>query len=397
MIWFVLWILTLAALVYLHFWWKKRLLEARNEAAKKMAELDRQQHLFVAHAFAEKEALFNSMVEGVMVLDSEGHIRLANRALSGLFSLSEHIIGKTVLEALRIHELSDVITRLSKEKSVGVEMVLPGLDQRVFEVNASALFDSESRPKGTILVFHDVTRIKKLEKTRQEFVANVSHELRTPLALIKGYVETLIDGAKDKPETLNRFLETIERNTSRLTLIIEDLLTISRIESGKIKLNFVKIDLHLAVARTIEDFQPRSRKKGVQMTNSVPGGLLIWADVDRLNQVLSNLLDNAIKYGRNEGSVVVEAQSNSEGKIEVSVRDDGPGIPPDAVGRIFERFYRVDKARSRDQGGTGLGLAIVKHIIHSHGGKVWVASQPGIGSTFFFTLEAPSAVHMQSA
>jgi two-component system, OmpR family, phosphate regulon sensor histidine kinase PhoR len=387
MMWVVILILSAAALVILQVTWKKRLFVVQNEAAKKIAELERQQHLFAAHASAEKEALFNSMVEGVLVLDPDGRVRLANRALENLFALSDGFVGKTVLEALRIHELGLILNRLAKEgKVIGAELILPGLEQRIFEVNAASIFDREGQQKGVILVFHEVTRIKKLEKTRQEFVANVSHELRTPLALIKGYVETLIDGAKDVPETQDRFLNSIERNANRLALIIEDLLTISRLESGKIVLKYSKIDLHVAVMRTIEDFYPRSTQKNVRMVNAVPKGLIALADADRLNQVFSNLIDNAIKYGRNDGLVTVKARL-TEGKIEMAVHDDGPGIPPDSLARVFERFYRVDKARSRDQGGTGLGLAIVKHIVQSHGGKVWAVSQPGLGSAFFFTLD----------
>lgn len=380
--------LALIALIVLHLWWRRQFLAAQEVSQQELSKLAAQQNQLATQALAEKEALFNSMVEGVLVLDRNGRVRLANRALGTLFSLPPDIVGKTLLEALRVHDLAAVVGRLATVKQVpAVEITLPGIDQRIFEVSAAAVLNDRGEQEGAILVFHDLTRIKKLENTRQEFVANVSHELRTPLSLIKGYVETLIDGAVEKPDVAQRFLRTIERNADRLTLLIEDLLTISRLESGKTVLNFTRLDLRAAVDRTIEDLAPRARQKAVRLLNVVPVGLSARADANRIQQVLSNLLDNAIKYGRVEGTVEISARLAEDGRVEVAVRDDGPGIPPEALGRIFERFFRVDKARSREQGGTGLGLSIVKHIVQSHGGKAWAASKPGQGSIFFFTLE----------
>ncbi len=354
----------LVALVLLHLWWRRQFLAAQEFAQQELSKLAAQQNQMAAQALAEKEALFNSMVEGVLVLDRNGRVRLANRALGTLFSVPSDIVGKTLLEALRIHELAAVASRVAAERQVpAFEITLPGIEQRIFEVSAAAVLNEKGEQEGAILVFHDLTRIKKLENTRQEFVANVSHELRTPLSLIKGYVETLIDGAKDKPDVAERFLRTIERNADRLSLLIEDLLTISRLESGKTILNFTRLDLHAAVDRAMEDLAPHARQKAVRLINAVPAGIGARADANRIQQVLSNLLDNAIKYGRVEGTVEVSARIAEDGRVEVAVRDDGPGIPPEALGRIFERFFRVDKARSREQGGTGLGLSIVKHIV----------------------------------
>jgi two-component system phosphate regulon sensor histidine kinase PhoR len=389
MIWQITSAALAGALVCTHVSWRRRHEKARADAAAEIDRLNARQKQFTADALAEKEALFNSMVEGVMLLDATGRVRLANRAMSTLFGLREEIIGKTILEALRVHALADLIKRLSVEKQiVGFEITLPGIEARVFEVNATSVPGEDGG--GTILVFHDLTRLKKLENTRQEFVANVSHELRTPLSLIKGFVETLIDGAKDNPEVAERFLRTIERNTRRLTLLIDDLLTISRLESGKTLLNLTRLDMRQAADRAIEDLLPKAREKNVQLVNETPAELLARADSDRIQQVFSNLIDNAIKYGRADGTVVVDGRETDDGKIEMSVSDDGPGIPPDSLERIFERFYRVDKARSREQGGTGLGLSIVKHIVQSHGGKAWASSQPGSGSVFCFTLENAS-------
>jgi two-component system phosphate regulon sensor histidine kinase PhoR len=216
-------------------------------------------------------------------------------------------------------------------------------------------------------------------------VANVSHELRTPLSHIKGYVETLLSGAKDDPQVSVRFLQTIERNAERLKLLIEDLLTISELESGRVQLNLQTLALRSVVEKVLEDFKARAAAKSVTLVGEVPE-LQVRADFGRLEQVISNLLDNAIKYGRSCGQVRVGARAVEGDKVEVFVQDDGPGLPPEALERVFERFYRVDKARSREQGGTGLGLSIVKHIVQNHGGKVWVTSELEKGATFCFTL-----------
>jgi two-component system phosphate regulon sensor histidine kinase PhoR len=218
-------------------------------------------------------------------------------------------------------------------------------------------------------------------------VANVSHELRTPLSLIKGYTETLLDGAKDDPAVAVKFLQTIDRNAERLKLLIEDLLTISELESGRMRLQLQPVSLPVFVGKLVEDFQPRASARNVRFVNAVPE-LVVSADPNRLGQVFSNLVDNAIKYGRTGGTVNLLARASKDGMVEICVGDDGPGIPEEACERVFERFYRVDKARSREQGGTGLGLSIVKHIVQSHGGRVWVESEPGKGSRFYFSLPA---------
>jgi two-component system phosphate regulon sensor histidine kinase PhoR len=264
------------------------------------------------------------------------------------------------------------------------------LSERWLRVNAAVISNSAGEREGTILVFHDLTRLKQLERTREEFVANVSHELRTPLSLIKGYVETLLDGARNNPEVAERFLKIIERNANRLDLLIQDLLTISALESGRMKLNLQPVALRQLVEKVFSDLHAKAENKNVSLINELPE-LAASADVNRLDQVFANLVDNAIKYGRASGSVRVGGEKMDDGKLEIFVRDDGPGIPPESLDRVFERFYRVDKARSRDQGGTGLGLSIVKHIVHAHGGDVRCESELGKGATFFFTL--PAADH----
>jgi two-component system, OmpR family, phosphate regulon sensor histidine kinase PhoR len=375
--------------VLLAIFFQLRLREARNLAAQLRAERDttaRQRRDLEDQARAERQTLFNSMVEGVVLLDRNGRIQLVNQSLEHQFGLNVDVRGQTLGEAFRRPELAQLLTRLQTEKNVlSAELDVGGSEARYFEVTAATVFDREGTPQGAILVFHDLTRIRQLENTRREFVANVSHELRTPLSLIKGYVETLLDGAVSDPDLSAKFLQTIERHSNRLTNLIEDLLTISRLESGQITLQLRAIPLRPFAASLIAELQTRARERGTTIVNEIPESLAGRADPDRLEQVFVNLIENAIKYGRAKGNVSLKGRALN-GHVELCVQDDGPGIPPDARERIFERFYRVDKARSREAGGTGLGLAIVKHIVQSHGGKVWVDSEPGNGARFFFTL-----------
>ena len=381
-------ILLLAALVALHFSWRWKL---RREQASARAELSRStqsEHSTAAEALARQNAIFDSMIEGVLVLDENGVVSFANRAFAEMFATVGILRGKALLETVRSHEIAEIAARARAEGRVlDHELKLPGEPERWLQINAAAVTAVDRRKLGTILVFHDLTRLKQLEATRQEFVANVSHELRTPLAMIKGYTETLLGGAKDDPATATKFLQTVERHADRLTLLIEDLLTISSLESGQIKLNLQALALSGVVEKVFAELKLRADARSMKLVNQMPA-LTAQADANRLHQVLSNLVDNAIKYGRAEGSVTVGGRTLEDGAIEISVQDDGPGIPADSLERVFERFYRVDKARSRDQGGTGLGLAIVKHIVQAHGGKVCARSEPGRGATFCFTLSA---------
>jgi two-component system phosphate regulon sensor histidine kinase PhoR len=384
--WFAFTLILSAALVGLHFWWRAKFAAQSGRRTAELETFQRRQQQVSLDAKAQQQVLFNSMLEGLLLLDRNRKIYLANRAFKNLFGLKIELRGKTIMEALRVHELDELVKRVEAEGQVFEhELKLPEFSERWLQVNAAVISNAAGEREGTILVFHDLTRLKQLERQREEFVANVSHELRTPLSLIKGYVETLLDGARNNPEVAERFLQIIERNTNRLDLLIQDLLAISALESGKMKLELQPVELRQLVEKVFNDLHSRAENRSIKLVNELPA-MTANADVNRVDQVFANLVDNAIKYGRAQGTVTVGGEKTDAGKLEIFVRDDGPGIPPEALDRVFERFYRVDKARSRDQGGTGLGLSIVKHIVQSHGGEVWAKSELGKGTTFFFTL-----------
>jgi two-component system, OmpR family, phosphate regulon sensor histidine kinase PhoR len=396
MFWPLLTAVCLMAMAALHLWWRNRFAREQRTTHRAIATLQDTQHRTKADSESRQAALFDSMAEGVLVLDQADRIQLANRALTELLGGMTDLRSRTIMEAFRLHELSELVKRLVTEKQVlGYELKVLRPNERWLQVNGAALLNESGARQGTLLVFHDLTRLKQLERTRQEFVANVSHELRTPLSLIKGYVETLLDGAKDNPEIAAKFLQTIDRNAERLTRLIEDLLTISELESGRIKLNLQPVPLRAVVGKVVADFKAPAEQRQIKLVNET-SEVLVRADPDRLEQVLFNLIDNAIKYGKQSGLVTVSVKRTEGDFIQVCVQDNGPGMPPEALERVFERFYRADKARSREQGGTGLGLSIVKHIVQSHGGRVWAKSEPGNGAAFYFTLPQDVAGLQQS-
>ena len=388
MFWPILTLLALAALPVVYSVSRRQRVHSERAAAAEIQTLKQAQNQAFLHFQAQQKTLLDSMLEGLLVLDTRGRISLANRAFSALFGLSIDIRGRTILEAVRLHELAELIRPLGTESEVlATELKLSRPVERWLQINAAVVRGPEGQRQGVIIVFHDVTRVRQLEDVRRDFVANVSHELRTPLSLIQGYVETLLDGAKNDPEVALRFLQTIERNTARLRRLIEDLLTISELESGRVKLDLQPVALAAVVRKVFEDFKDRAAGVQVQLVNAVPD-FTLRADPGRVEQVLTNLVDNAIKYGHDGGTVRVGAVALPEGMVEVCVRDEGPGIAPEDLTRLFERFYRVDRARSREQGGTGLGLSIVKHLVQCHGGKVRAESQIGEGAAFYFTFPA---------
>ncbi len=393
-------LLALAALATNAWWWwrSRRSYEELTRANERAEDWKIQCEGARADNQAQLAALLNSMNEGVLVADTACRVRLVNRALQEDFLLKNGLAGRSLVEVFRSPELQSLVSQV-EDKVVEAEIPfeLPGGTKRTYHTHATIYRNSQNTPQGVILVFHDLTQIKRLENLRQEFVANVSHELRTPLSMIKGCVETLLDGAKDEPVAQEKFLRIIERHADRLTFLIEDLLILSQLESGRVEFNFKQMELAPAVKRVIDDLALKAGARNVALDNQIPAGVQVCADANRLLQVFYNLVENAIKYGRMNGKVLVGARPEGEGQVLVWVKDDGPGMPPEAVQRVFERFYRADKSRSREQGGTGLGLAIVKHIVQAHHGKVWAESQINQGATFFFTLPIKEFASEESA
>lgn len=380
-----------AAAFALAFGWRRERLLRKAEAdrdRREDAELRTRRDIELREQAGRTAALFDRMIEGLIVVDAGGRIRLANKSAAALFEFDAPAVGRTILEATRNHEIAAVAGRLEQELEVlGHELRIESIAAaRFLQVNALAMRDPSGAADGAIFVFHDLTRLRQLEGLRQEFVANVSHELRTPLSLIKSATETLIDGAKEDSAALGRFLQIIDKHANRLALLIDDLLLLSTLDSGGLRLDRQAVPFRSTVQDAMDDLRPRALARDVTLENAVPASLVALADVDRLRQVISNLLDNAIKYGRAGGKARVEGLLRPDGAIEIRVVDDGPGIPREFQERIFERFYRVDKARSREQGGTGLGLAIVKHVVQAHGGQVRLESGPAGGSAFIFSI-----------
>ncbi|MDP3073311.1 MAG: ATP-binding protein [Opitutaceae bacterium] len=375
------------------WWFRDQLVREQLRQAHDLAEVGARREAELAAQAERTAALFDRMVEGIVVVGADGRIRIANRAAGALFGFAPPAVGRTVLEATRHHEVATLVARLEREPAVlSHELRLEGVaETRYLQVNALALRTPAGAADGAVLVFHDLTRLRQLEAVRQEFVANVSHELRTPLSLIKSAAETLIDGGKNDPAVTARFLELIDKHANRLTLLIDDLLLLARLDSGRIELKLRPVPLAAAAQEAIDDAALIAQTRRVTIENRVAPEVAAHADPERLRQVLANLIDNAIKYGREGGRVIVGGRALEGARVELTVRDDGPGIPAEARTRIFERFYRVDKARSREQGGTGLGLAIVKNVVQAHGGDVRVESAPDKGTEFFITLPAARA------
>jgi len=331
-------------------------------------------------------AIFNSMIEGVIVVDRHSNIVSVNPTVEKIFNISnKEVEGKIFLEAVRNNEISEIISSVlenGQPLSAEVDLVLPVC--KMFEVNAAPIFDNNAI-NGCLVVIHDITEIRKLETMRSDFVANVSHELKTPLTSIKGFVETLLEGALDDKENNSKFLNIIHDHAGRLNNLVDDLLSLSHLESKEIVLNKKSLNLREQLEDVVSSFRSQLEKMDIKIKNDLPAGIIVSVDKNRIKQVFTNLIDNAIKFNREKGSIHTHVQKVG-GKIKVFVEDSGIGIPEKDIPRIFERFYRVDKARSRELGGTGLGLSIVKHIIELHGGSVGVESIEGLGSKFWFIL-----------
>ncbi len=347
----------------------------------------------------ELEAVLSGMNEAVIVLDRNLVITELNAAAARLIAYSpDPVIGKSLIQVIRNTDLNNFAQQTLLTGGVShCSMLIPREGQEIhLQVNASTIetelagLHGKQKIQRLVLVLNDITTLKRLEQIRKEFVANVSHELKTPITSIKGFVETLLDGAIDEEETAKRFLTIVQNQTSRLGNIIEDLLTLSRLEQTEEErnLNFEKIFLIHPVSEAISICQSRAAAKFIDIHMECNRDLQIRGNSRLIEQALVNLIDNAIKYCPDESVVLVRTEEEADGRILLAVEDNGPGIPEADHARIFERFYRVEKARSRDMGGTGLGLAIVKHIMLTHGGSVSLESVREEGSTFM--LRFPS-------
>lgn len=345
---------------------------------KRMSETDEER--------AKLLLVLNNMTEGVIAINADGRILLVNPSAENILEVSgSKIEGKLLWNIVKKSRIGEMVRKAVSEQTI-VEEEIEFLFKERKIIKTHVIGVSQGDVAG-IIVLSDMTKIRNLERIRKDFVANVSHELRTPLTSLQGFVETLLGGALKDEEAATRFLKIMEEDVNRLSRLIDDLLTLSRLESKQELLHFKRIHLNHEIAQILERFKPHAEGRNLNLIDETAQAEAIYLDADRdkLHQVFVNLLDNAIKYNRDGGEVRLQAVVR-DGQAEIVIADTGIGIPQEAMGRLFERFSRVDKARSREMGGTGLGLSIVKHIVEKHGGRVACESVWGQGSRFIVTL-----------
>ena len=353
------------------------LMDGRRELEKRVLESE-----------SSVQTVFAAMLDGLAVTDDRRRVRLMNRAFRQIFGVPDNGAG-TLLELVHnaaIDRLALQAIQQREPQTETIELSRGGAEPRVMEVSVVPL-DPKSVPEnGAVLLFHDVSHFRKVEKMRRDFVANVSHELRTPLSIFRGYLETLLDDPHQPPGELLRILEIMERHSNRLHALVEDVLSLARLESPGIELHRTEVDLPDLLHSIMRDWEKRFAAKQLKSHLNFPGTLpRVMADVTRLQELLYNLLDNAVKYSNPGGTVFLRAEPNGE-MVRISVADQGAGIAREDLPRIFERFYRADKSRSSEQSGTGLGLSIVKHVAQLHGGSVEATSELGKGTTISVIL-----------
>ncbi|MFB3815707.1 MAG: sensor histidine kinase [Terriglobales bacterium] len=363
---------------------------ATDEIAIVAAALDRTarklERSFAAVETSRKqlETLLDSMQEAVIAIAADGRALWANGRMKRVVR-GEVRVGAPLVETVRDPSFLAAVETALGQKETSTAKATALLPGRVFQVTAAPM-----PPAGAVAVLHDLTDIERTEKTRRDFIANVSHELRTPLTSVQGYAETLLDSpAADDPHT-REFLDIILKNAARMARLTEDLLVLARVESGERQFAFRPVHAADLLNDAVQTFGPAAHAAGMELAVQPPPEDAVTADPEAIHQVLSNLVHNAISYARSGGRIVIGAKPNGDA-LEFYVRDFGPGIASEHLPRLFERFYRVDKARSRESGGTGLGLAIVKHVVRAHGGDVRAESSLGHGSTFYFTLPLAQA------
>ncbi len=333
--------------------------------------------------------ILETLREGVLVVGQDTRILASNAAAYNAFARRNGALEeKRLSEVIRDLSLHEAFRQaLQNDKSSDIELEIPGIEKRKYDVHIAPI--QLDNTNSAIGFFHDITQMEHLEKVRQEFLSNISHELRTPLTSIMAFVETLEDGAIEDKENNQRFLGVIRKNAQRMHHLIDDILELSTIETGKINLELKQVKLSVLLEEVFTNLSTKANDRRIKLINEVPDDVLVCADVVRLEQMLTNLIDNAIKFNRVKGSVIVSCAENGTKDI-ISVADTGEGISGEHQTRIFERFYRTDRARSREIGGTGLGLAIVKHLARLHGGEVSVASTLTKGT--IFSIELPKTL-----
>ena len=336
---------------------------------------------------ARLEAILNSIAEGILVIDRAGQVVLANRGLQQLFKYEGSLEGRGWVEGVRSTAVEDAFAQvLDTGEDQNCQIDLLGEGERHLEARLAPI-QQAGEYTGAVAVFYEITRLVQLERARRDLVANVSHELRTPLTAIKGYAETLHEGALDDREAAGRFIQIILSHSDRITRLLDDLLELARLESDQLEVHLGSCSLLRLAAAGAAAVSPAATRKNIDIQVAIAADLTVLCDPRLIEQAIINLLDNAVKYTPEGGRVEVRGRADDgrqKGVLEVS--DTGIGIPPADLGRLFERFYRVDKGRSRDMGGTGLGLSIVRHVLEVHGEKPFVRSQLGKSSTFGFTL-----------
>jgi two-component system phosphate regulon sensor histidine kinase PhoR len=364
-------------------------------ALNRMAEQMQERIDTILQQTSQQDAVLGSMGEGVLAVDPQQRIISLNPAGSQLLGCSRHAaLGRSAAQVIVHPELRQFVAQaLACHEPIEQDVVLHTGSERIIHLRGTALGRGEGSARGAVIVMNDISNVRRLETLRRDFVANVSHELKTPITSIKGFVETLLDGALDNRDDTERFLDIVNKQADRLGAIVDDLLSLAKIEQSE---ESASLDLHEAGVRTvleaaIHNCDGLARERSVRVSLEMAEAD-VWAQINPplLEQAVTNLLDNAIKYSPPDRNVVVAA-AGRDGEVAISVKDEGVGIEAEHVPRLFERFYRVDKARSRKLGGTGLGLAIVKHIVSAHRGRVEVQSTPGVGSTFTIHLPQPEA------
>ena len=346
-------------------------------------------------------SILTSVAEGLVITNRNSEVLLLNDAARAQFGLGARpVVRLTDLSRdPQMHRaLSKVLATGERvEARLEVRASAGAADKRILRMHAAPLRLDNGETNGVVSAFIDITKLERLEKVRQEFLSNVSHELRTPLAAITAYTETLIDGGLYDADNSLRFLNTIHRNAERMRALVNDVSELSAIESGAVSLSPERLPLRQFVQDVLAGLAPRAAQQGVRLDNQIADEFYVTADRRRLEQILVNLVDNAVKFNHPGGNVAVCAEIAEDGHHQlIRVRDTGSGIPAEHLPRVFERFYRVDRARSRDAGGTGLGLAIVKHLARAHGGEAYVSSEVGVGSEFSIKLPQSAVTELHS-